>query len=73
MYPLSRMDDYQPMWKAAELAGVTRKTIAKWVKAKLLKTRKRKFRHLVATLVSVKEVKELAKSRRPGRPRKASA
>ena len=64
------MDDFQTMSRAAGLAGVDRKSISRWVKAGLLKSKREQVRNLTATLVSVKAVRELAKERRPGRPSK---
>ena len=65
------MDDMRPMSEVAELAGVDRNTLARWVKAKKLKSRTAMVRNLKATLVSLSEVKALvAKGVRPGRPRK---
>jgi len=59
------------MKKAAEAAGVARKSVERWVRLGLLKGKPSKMGNLIATLVSVKAVKELAKTRRPGRPAKA--
>jgi len=67
------MDDFQPLKKAAELAGVDRNSVARWVKEGLLKSRKGRVRNLQTTLVSVAAVKALAVTRRPGRPKKSEA
>ncbi len=58
------------MKSAAEAAGIARKTVERWVKTGLLKGKPKKVGNLIATLVSVAKVKELAKERRPGRPTK---
>jgi hypothetical protein len=70
-YIYAVMDDLQTVRQASELTGTDRKSIARWLKLGLLKGKPTKMGHLIATLVSVKAVKELAKTRRPGRPRKA--
>lgn len=64
------MDDLQTIRQAAEIAGVARQSVAAWVKLGLLKGKPAKVGHIQATLVSVARVKELAKQRRPGRPKK---
>ena len=64
------MDDLQRLGKAAELAGVTRQSVATWLKLGLLKSKSASVGTLTVALVSVKAVKELAKQRRPGRPKK---
>ena len=64
-------DDMEPLRQAGLAAGVDRNTIARWVKAGLLKAKKGKVRHLETTLVSVAKVKALAAERPPGRPKKA--
>jgi hypothetical protein len=42
------------------------------VKLRLLKSKRGRVLHLVTTLVDVAAVKELARRRRPGRPRKSA-
>lgn len=56
--------------RAAEIAGVTRQSVAAWVKLGLLVGKPTRVGNITATLVSVAEVRKLAKSRKPGRPRK---
>ena len=64
-------DDWQPLSKAATLAGVHRLTLGRWVKARKLRTRTGYVRNLKATLVNVADVKKLVgEGVRPGRPRK---
>jgi predicted site-specific integrase-resolvase len=65
------MDDIRTMRKAADAAGVSRKSVERWVRDGLLKGKPAKVGHIQATLVSVKAVRELAKTRRPGRPKKS--
>jgi hypothetical protein len=64
------MDDLQIISKAAKLAGVARQSVTRWVQEGLLKGTPIQIGNLNATLVSIRAVKELAKQRRPGRPRK---
>ena len=64
------MDDLKPMRKAADAAGVTRQTIARWVKSGKLKGKKAKVGHLTATFVSVSVVRKLKADQPRGRPRK---
>ena len=66
------MDEWQSLRQAALAAGVDRNAVARWVRDGLLKSRKGRYRHLQTTLVEVAKVKELAKQRRPGRPRKSA-
>ena len=66
------MDDLQTIRKAAEVTGTARQSIATWVKLGLLKGRAATVGHIKATLVSVAAVRELAKQRPPGRPRKSA-
>lgn len=67
----ARMDDLQTIRQAAIAAGVSRTSVGQWVKLGLLKSKKGKVRHLETKLVSVAKVKELAKTRKPGRPAKS--
>jgi transposase-like protein len=64
------VNDWQSIVEAARMTGVNRNSIARWVKLGLLVGRPRAVRNLVATEVSVSRVKELAKQRPPGRPKK---
>lgn len=66
------MDDWQTIRQAALTVGVTRQTVAKWVDLGLLKSRKTKVRNLDAKLVNVAKVRELAETRKPGRPKGAT-
>jgi predicted site-specific integrase-resolvase len=63
------MDDWQPMQQAAIAAGVSRHSVSRWVRNGLLKSRKGRVRNLNATLVKVAAVRELAKTRKRGRPK----
>jgi len=66
-------EEWLPLSGAAAKAGVSRNSVARWVVAGLLKSRKGRVRNLEATLVEVSKVRELAKERKPGRPRKGDA
>jgi predicted site-specific integrase-resolvase len=70
MLQINAVDEWQSLRQAAATAGVDRNTVARWVRQGLLKSRKGKVRHLQTTLVEVAKVRELAKQRKPGRPRK---
>lgn len=65
-------DDFLPLKQAAEKTGIDRNTLARWVKAGKLKSRKGHVRHLQTTLVSVAAVKALIPPGgvKAGRPRK---
>ncbi|HSZ60145.1 MAG TPA: hypothetical protein VK797_31170 [Tepidisphaeraceae bacterium] len=67
------MGDLQSMRKAAATAGVDRKTVENWVKLGLLKGKPAIIGRINATLVSVKALRALAKTRPVGRPRKVPA
>lgn len=63
------MDDWQTIRKAAEQAGVARNSVARWVRMGLLRGVPTKVGHIQGTLVSISQVKRLAKTRKPGRPK----
>lgn len=64
-------DVWQPLNRAAEIVGVHRVTLSRWVKAKRLKTRKGQVRNLQATLVNIEDVRRLVgEGLKPGRPPK---
>jgi hypothetical protein len=62
------MEDYETMSKAADLAGVDRQTIARWVKLGKLAGKNTTRGNLVATLVSVARVRKLKAEQPRGRP-----
>jgi hypothetical protein len=66
-------DDYRSLSQAADDVGVSRQAIATWVRLGLLdaKTAPVPGSNLTSTLVSVAKARELAKVRKPGRPRKS--
>jgi len=63
------MPDEMTMRQAAIEAGVSRQTVSVWLKAGKLKGRKTKVGHLMATLVSVADVRKLKEAQPRGRPR----
>jgi len=63
------MSDQKTVKEAAAAAGVDRHTIARWVKTGKLKGKKTTVGNLVATLVSVSEVRKLKAAQPRGRPR----
>ncbi|HEX4796188.1 MAG TPA: hypothetical protein VH370_20530 [Humisphaera sp.] len=65
------MDDVQAVNRAAEITGVARGTISRWLKSGKLKGKKTTVGNLVATLVSVAAVRKLKASQPRGRPRKS--
>jgi len=62
--------EYLSLRQAAIATGIDRNTLSRWVKLGLLPSKKGKARHLETTLVNVARAKELAKGRKPGRPKK---
>ena len=65
-------DDLRPINEAAELAEVHRNTLGRWVKAGKLKPRRELRGNMMATLVSLAEVRRLVgEGLKPGRPPEA--
>jgi hypothetical protein len=67
-------EDWQPLSKAADIVGVHRMTLGRWVRTKKLRTRSGQVRNLKTTLVNVEEVRRLVGSGlAPGRPKREGA
>jgi predicted site-specific integrase-resolvase len=66
------VDELLTITDAARKAGVDRNAVARWVKAGLLAGKRKKVGNLIATMVSVDDVRRVAKDHRPGRPRKTT-
>jgi hypothetical protein len=63
--------DFQPVSRAAEMTGVHRVTLSRWISAKKLKTRRGPLvRNLSTTLISIKAIRKIAAGGvKPGRPK----
>lgn len=56
--------------EVADIVGVNRNTLARWIKDGKLKSSRGRVRNLQTKLVDVDEARALAADCRPGRPRK---
>jgi len=65
------MNDWQTVRQASEKTGVARISISRWLKLGLLRGKPTTVGHMAATLVSIPELRKVAKNRKPGRPRKS--
>lgn len=62
------MEEMVSIRRAAAIAGIAENTVRRWIKQKKVSVREEKVGHVLAKLVSVKEVEKLAREIRTGRP-----